>query len=963
MAQNTLIQVYDLVARLRGAGVFLWEENGKLRYKAPQGMLAGSDLQTLKEYKTDILNLLQSESQPVTVEYHPESRYEPFPLTDVQSAYLLGRSEVFGYGGVACHIYLELNYPELERERTGAAWNQLVIRHDMLRAVINKNGYQQVLENVPRLNVAYTDAGAWEKDKVEAKLAEIRTDMGHRIYNTECWPLFGIAVTKTPDRAVLHFSIEFLIADWASIWLLLSEFETLYYEPGRKLPDFDLSFRDYLMAERSLRESASYLRDKDYWLRRIDDLPPAPDLPMARLRNDSGKARFTRRFLRLEPQTWNELKQKAQNRGLTPTVTVMAAYAAVIERWSRSPKFCLNLTVLNRLPLHSQVNDIVGDFTSVSLLAVDWHSGYSFSQRAKAMNQQLFEDLDHRLFSGVEVLREISRRRGRESSLMPVVFTSAIGLAGPAEENQLQGKVDGQGISQTPQVFIDCQAMDLSSGLQVNWDIREGVFPGGMTDDMFEAFESLLRLLAGTDRAWDAGEIVDLPGWQKDERERMNDTKAPLPDYPLHGGILKQAALTPDRIAVVDGEGQVTYGELILRAAAVAEKLKETGCKELDRVAVVMDKSIHQVVAVLGTLSVGAVYVPIDTMQPELRRLGMLEKTEVRHVLTCSTSGIKWPEHITAIEVDQLQPHGENTLTANGDPDMPAYIIHTSGSTGQPKGVVITHRAAANTIEDINRRFDVGRDDKILGLAQLGFDLSVYDIFGILSIGGTLIYPSAGRQTDPSHWTELMAEHGVTLWNSVPALMQMLVTYLNSEPKIELPQFRLAMLSGDWVPLALPDMLIKRAPAVQVISLGGATEASIWSIFHVYQGLQPDWSSIPYGRPLANQGFRVLDEKMRDCPVWVTGELYITGAGLAQGYFGDQETTAARFFPHPVDGQRLYRTGDLGRYTPGGEIEFLGREDNQVKIKGHRIELGEIESALRKHPAVTAAAVVVDGTG
>lgn len=963
MTQNCKHGVNDLVARIRGEGVFLWAENGKLRYRAPQGILADSDLSMLKEYKADILQLLQTEAKALTVEHQPEARYESFPLTDVQSAYLLGRSEVFGYGGVACHIYLELHYPELDPGRTGEAWNQLILRHDMLRAVINKSGYQQVLEKVPSLDIPYTDLSAREQAEVDAKLDEIRREMGHRMYDTECWPLFGVAVTKAPDRAILHFSIEFLIADWASIWLLLSEFEALYYRPEQTLSGFDLSFRDYLMAERRLRETDAYVKDKSYWLRRLDDLPPAPDLPLARPQNNAGKPQFSRRFLQMDTPAWNRFKQKAQQRGLTPSNAVMTAYAAVIERWSRNKKFCLNLTVLNRLPLHPQVNAVVGDFTSVSLLAVDWSGGHSFAERAATINRQLFADLDHRLFSGVEVLREISRRRGRESALMPIVFTSAIGLVGTAEGNQLQGKVEVQGISQTPQVFIDCQAMDRASGLQVNWDIREGVFPAAMMDDMFAAFETLLHCLADTEQAWDADEAMILPAWQLSERSRINDTQAPLPAELLHSRLLGQAAIDPDRLAVIDSQGQVTYGELMLRASAVAEKLQATGCKQQDRVAIVMDKSIHQVAAVLGTLSAGAVYVPIDTIQPELRRAAMLEKTKIRYVLTCSTIPIKWPENVTVIAVDRIQPSRRNILAADSDPARPAYIIHTSGSTGEPKGVVITHRAAANTINDINRRFNIGREDRILGLAQLSFDLSVYDIFGILSAGGTLIYPSADRQNDPSHWVELMDKYEVTIWNSVPAMLQMLVACLESGSATTLPRFRLALLSGDWIPLALPDMLIHCVPSVQVISLGGATEASIWSIHHVYKGLQPDWVSIPYGRPLANQCFRVLDETLRDCPVWMTGELYIAGDGLAEGYFADEETTAARFFPHPADGQRLYRTGDMGRYTPGGEIEFLGREDNQVKIKGHRIELGEIEAILLKHPVVAAAAVVVHGSG
>ncbi|QDR79901.1 non-ribosomal peptide synthetase [Sporomusa termitida] len=961
MMQSSKIDANKLIARIRGAGVFLWAESGKLRYRAPQGMMNDGDLEQLRRYKQDILGLLQTEAGTAIVEYHPESRHEPFPLTDVQSAYLLGRSEAFEYGGVACHIYLELTYPELDVKRTGKAWNQLILRHDMLRAVMNKDGYQQVKEQTPQLNIAYTDVSSRSKAQVETKLNQIREEMGHRIYNTECWPLFGVAVTKTPAGAVMHFSIEFLIADWASIWLLLSEFESLYYQPEKKLPALTLSFRDYLMAERSLRESPVYVKDKEYWLSRIGDLPPAPELPVASTKARPGKARFSRQSLLVDLPVWKTFKQKAQQRGLTPTIAIMTAYAATIERWSVSNKFCLNLTVLNRLPIHPEVDHIVGDFTSVSLLAVDWEGGTTFTEQAKAMNKQLFEDMDHRLFSGVEVLRELARRRGRDAALMPVVFTSAIGLIGATEENRLKGNVGVQSISQTPQVFIDCQAMDNSSGLQVNWDIREGVFPDGMTDDMFAAFSTALHLLASNDQAWDIGAITALPAWQLQERRLMNDTKVLLPKGLLHGQILEQAAISPDSPAVVDSEGVVTYGELMRRAAAIAEKLQESGCKQQDRVGIVLEKSGHQVAAVLGALLAGAVYVPIDTQQPELRRLAILETTQIGYVLTCSAMKIKWPASVTTVAVDTLQPLRDNRFTPAGDPELPAYIIHTSGSTGQPKGVVITHCAAANTIHDINRRFHVDKHDKILGLAQLGFDLSVYDIFGILSAGGILIYPSAERHTDPSHWAELMAKYEVTIWNSVPAMMQMLVACLNSDNKINLPNLRLALLSGDWIPLTLPDILINRVPSVQVISLGGATEASIWSIFHVYQGLAADWRSIPYGRPLANQGFRVLDKKMRDCPVWVKGDLYITGEGLAQGYFGDTESTQTQFFH--LDGQRLYRTGDTGRYIPGGEIEFLGREDKQVKIRGHRIELGEIESALLKHPAVAESAVVLDDPG
>jgi pyochelin synthetase len=958
MLQSPVTETIELLTQLRKKGISLWEENGKLRYKAPQGILKTDDLQALKDHKKKLLRLLETEAKSVKVVPDPGSRFEPFPLTDIQSAYLLGRHEAFGYGGVACHIYLELSYPELDPKRSEAVWNQLVLRHEMLRAIIDPKGHQQILKSVPLLKISYVDASSTEEQTMVNILAEIREKMGYRIYDNEHWPLFDIAITKKTNEAVLHFSMDFLIADWASMWLLISEFETLYEDPETRLPKLDLSFRDYLMTERGLRETPAYHRDKAYWFDRVDSLPPAPDLPLApRQKDDSGTICFRRWFLHLDKPTWEKLTRYAQNRGLTPTAVVITAYAAIMGKWSRNKKFTLNMTVLNRLDLHSQVNDIVGDFTTINLLSVDWQAGNSFTGHAEALGHQLFEDLEHRSFSGVEVMREIGRRRGREVALMPIVFTSAIGLG---KNNRLKGKFKGDGITQTPQVFIDCQAMDDSGGLQVNWDVRQGVFPEQMVDDMFDAFEQLLRSLAGADEIWDAGDVVTLPAWQQSERDKVNATETPLTEQLLHQQILAQAAATPDRPAVFDSQGQLTYRELVQNAAAVAKELKEMGCETQERVAVAMEKSAHQVAAVLGALSAGAVYVPIDVNQPELRRSAMLEQAKIKFILTASTTQIPWPENIKTIAVDKLEPSRENILIAEGDPALPAYVIYTSGSTGTPKGVVVSHRAALNTITDINHRFEIHRDDRVLGLAQLSFDLSVYDIFGPLSVGGALVYPSAERVTDPSHWAELMIEHEVTMWDSVPALMQMLLAYLNSEQKTTLSKLRLVLLSGDWIPLSMPDMVGRYlSDDARIIALGGATEASVWSNYHIYEGLRDGWQSIPYGRPLSNQGFRILDSQMRDCPVWVKGELYITGQGLAEGYINDDETTQEWFSPHPADGQRLYRTGDMGRYLPGGEIEFLGREDNQVKIKGHRIELGEIESILQKHPAVAAAAAVV----
>ncbi|HEV2707197.1 MAG TPA: amino acid adenylation domain-containing protein, partial [Pyrinomonadaceae bacterium] len=290
-----------------------------------------------------------------------------------------------------------------------------------------------------------------------------------------------------------------------------------------------------------------------------------------------------------------------------------------------------------------------------------------------------------------------------------------------------------------------------------------------------------------------------------------------------------------------------------------------------------------------------------------------------------------------------------------------AYVIYTSGSTGTPKGVMIDHRGAVNTILDINERFHLSADDRILALSSLSFDLSVYDIFGTLAAGATLVVPDVTPSPDPAHWAEMVKQHQVTVWNTVPALMQMLVEYVGDERRGMLESLRLVMLSGDWIGLSLPDEVRRQATRAHVVSLGGATEASIWSILYEIGAVESEWKSIPYGHPMRNQQIYVLNERMEECPEWVTGQLYIGGVGLAKGYWRDEERTSRSFIEHGGWGERLYRTGDVGRQLATGEVEFLGREDYQVKVQGHRIELGEIEAAIGSHRRVKAAVVSAVG--
>lgn len=948
----------ELVQELEHLGVRFWEESGKLHFRAPKGVLTEERRAALATQKEAVLEHLRACAAPIAP--HPESRHEPFPLTDVQSAYLLGRRKGFLYGGVGCHAYGELALKQVDPQRLTAVWQYLIRRHDMLRAVILPDGSQQVLPDTPDYHIAIADLRGSGRETARRALDATRAEMDHRVYEPSVWPLFDLRLSLLDDQSLLHISIDFLIADYVSIFVLLDDLRQAYEHPGTELPELSLTFRDYLMDSRGQRSGVAYERARAYWLERIDDFASAPDLPVIEMPTGAHESiRFRRWEFVLDQSAWRHLAQQAKAHGLTASGVVLAAYAEVIGRWSRHQRFTLDLTLLNRPPLHPDMARIVGDFTSISLLEVDHRVTGSFAERARSLQEQLGQDLEHRLFSGVELIRELARRRGTREALMPVVYTSALGLSADGGGMPM-GEFAG-GISQTPQVWIDCQVMERGGQLSVNWDVREGVFPDGLVATMFASFETLVGRLAADAQAWNDPCPVPLPPAQAARRAAVNWTHAPLPEGTLVSDALAWAERDAQRPCVMTADGLHSYGEVFRHAGGVKAALEHAGVMPGEIVAVLAEKGPRQVVTVLGILLAGAAYLPIEVGEPPARRDEMLTSAGVRLALCDAPQEL--PLSIRQIALHQLAPSATLPRPAPVSVDQLAYVIYTSGSTGQPKGVMITHRSALNTIHDVNRRFRVSGEDRVLCVSSLAFDLSVYDIFGLLAVGGALVFPSAERRGDPSHWAEMVEKHSVTVWNSVPGLMGMLQDYLASRTEMELRSLRLSLLSGDWIPVELVERARARLPALELTALGGATEGSIWSIFFPLRELRADMPFVPYGRPLANQTMHVLNDALLPAPDGVTGEICIGGAGVAAGYLGDEARTAERFISGMSGEGRLYRTGDLGRYRPDGNIEILGREDAQVKIRGHRVELGEVEAALAAHPDVARAVATVTGTG
>jgi pyochelin synthetase len=890
-----------------------------------------------------------------------DDRFEPFPLTDLQSAYWQGARPGLELSGIMVHYYYEFELDALDVDRLERAVNRLIEHHPMLRAVLDPDGRQRILPDVPRYRISVTDLSQLDEQAERAARQTARDSVLRIGPDTESWPALGLAVYRLRGGAnLLQIDLPILFMDGTSIELVIKDLQRLYAELEADVRAPGLWPRDYLMAVLAQRAAEPYQRSLEYWRGRLPTLPSGPDLPLTG-QPIPWPLRFHEHRGELDADTWGRFKELAYRHKLTSATAVATVYAEVLATWSRSQHFLINVLSQGRVPCGSDMDRLIGNFSTTVMLEVD-HTARDepFAVRALRLRNQLRRDLEHSRVSGVHVARELARRRGGlPRPIAPAVFSSQLS---PPQLNDpdILGAWGPSCVFEavrTPQVWLEHQIREQSGRFIYIWDTVDDLFPPGIVKSIFDAYQERLAILGRSEAAWTAPSAVSIPPAQIALRERVNRTEVPVSPATLHGLFVDRSGETPDALAVISRQRRLRYGELEAWSRNLAARLPDRGL-----IAIYMQRGWEQVVAALSILRAGAAYLPIDPALPEKRVRLLLDGAGVEVVVTQPGLGAAAAVFGRQVVVIDQPPADEVALKSL--PEVPtdwlAYVIYTSGSTGTPKGVMIDHRGAVNTVLDINRRFGVDSSDRVLALSSLSFDLSVYDLFGTFAAGAAVVIPDAELDREPAHWVELVERERVTVWNSVPQLLVMLVEHLRYRAAGAVQRLRLVLLSGDWIPVSLPDEIRALVPAVRVIGMGGATEASIWSIFHDVDEVDPSWKSIPYGRPLANQRWHVLNDALEPAPTWVPGELFIGGVGLALGYLGDEATTRHKFIDHPSFG-RLYRTGDLGRYLPAGELEFLGREDAQVKVQGYRIELGEIEAVLQEHPEVRAAVVVAPG--
>jgi mycobactin phenyloxazoline synthetase len=884
---------------------------------------------------------------------------DAFPLAPMQHAMWVGRHDNQPLGGVAGHIYVEFDGSAIDPDRLRGAATNLARRHPMLRVQFLSEGTQRTdpAAEGATFPVTVHDLRGLAEDIVEQRLTGLREAKSHQQLDGQ---VLELTLSLLPgESSRLHVDLDMQAADAMSYRTLMADLAALYQ--GRQLPALRYTYREYRqeIARRESRPQPERDADRDWWAQHIPELPDPPALPSATRKNLSRNS--TRRWRWLDPRTRDALFANARSRGVTPAMMFAAAFAYALACWSSSSRFLLNVPLFGREALHGDVDSLVGDFTSSLLLDIDLTGTSTAASRARAVQDAMRSAAAHSGYPGLSVLRDLARYRGTPV-LAPVVFTSALGLGELfcADVTETFG-TPGWIISQGPQVSLDAQVTEFDGGVLVNWDVREDVFPPGVVDAMFaHHIDELLRLAAGND--WDVPDPPALPASQRAVRDAANGRSGAPSREALHDGFFRRAGQQPDAPAVFSSSSDLTYSQLRDQALTLAAALRANGIRAGDTVAVMGPKTAEQIPAVLGILAAGGVYLPIGVEQPRDRAERILRAGQVSLALVCGGKSPSLPvPALTIADILRDSPAHVEIEPATTDAADLAYVLFTSGSTGEPKGVEVAHDAAMNTVEFIGRHFNIGTADRCLALSTLEGDISVMDIFVTLRTGGAIVVVDEAQRRDPDAWARLIDAHQVTVLHFMPGWLEMLVEVGAGR----LSSVRVVPTGGDWVRPEVARRLRADAPALRFAGLGGATETAVHNtIFEIGKSgeLPADWTAVPYGTPLPNNACRVVHDMGGDCPDWVVGELWVSGRGIARGYRGRPDLTAERFVVH--DGRTWYRTGDLARYWPDGTLEFVGRADHRVKLSGYRVELGEVEAALRQVPGVaTGVAAVVSTPG
>jgi amino acid adenylation domain-containing protein/thioester reductase-like protein len=897
---------------------------------------------------------------------------QALPLSPVQQRLWLNERLTPGRG--AQHVYGHYRLRGvLDRAALARAFAELVRRHDALRlsfGEVEGAPCQRVAADV-RFALAEQDLSelpAGERAARAFALADLETE---RAFDLRCAPLLRATLLRLErDDHVLLVVLHHLVADAWSRGVLYAELAQLYaaYAAGRApaLSEPVLGYADVAWWQAQPAQLARAEAQIGFWQQALDGTPGVLDLPVDRPRADAAGGRGARERVSLPHALVDPFLELARREGATPFMALLAAFQALLSRWSGQDDLVVGTPVANRG--RPELAGVVGLLVNTVALRAELGDDPSFRTLLQRTRRHALDALDHAeapLERVIERLR-LERVPGRAPLLQTMfVLQNADDGAPPLPGLALEW-IEPDARSARFELTLALGATALGYEGVVDYD--RDLYDAATIARFVRHYAALLRSAA----AWPDRPLSQLALLDDGERRELlalgDGGPAPRPQAAtLHALFAAQAARTPDAIALVEPGRALSYAALLRRVQGVAQALRARGVGPEARVALLADRSADAIIGVLGVLAAGAAYVPLDPGQPDQRLLDLLADAEAQLLLVPAAQLARAQALAAAVAIIAIAVVPDSDLAASADarPEHAAYVIYTSGSTGKPKGVVIEQRGALNLVLGFLARHDF-RGQRLLMIPPLIFDASVGDLFPVLAGGATLVLHPNPTELGPQELQRYCHEHAVTAIDAPAALWRRWSEGWAAAPRPSspLPALRLMMIGGESVPLEQ----VRRFAAVtgggvDLVNHYGPTEASVCAtLLPTRDGRELATLELPIGRPLPGVRVYVLDRHGALAPRGMVGELAIGGAGVARGYLGDRPASAAAFVPDPYatqPGARMYRTGDLARWNADGTLQFLGRRDQQTKLRGWRIELGEIEAALATHAGVRAAAVIV----
>ncbi|WP_162603898.1 non-ribosomal peptide synthetase, partial [Streptomyces sp. CS014] len=837
------------------------------------------------------------------------------------------------------------------------ALETLAQRHEVLRSSF------PVVDGVPTLSIAPGLPGLLTERDAGADWREAVSEEAARPFDLAAGPLFRALVVRVGvDDHVFVLSMHHAVSDGWSLGVLSDELSALYAagvsgEPV-SLPELPVQYADFAVWQRDWLSGEVLDGRLAVWRERLAGIPEVLELPIDRPRPavqslDGAAFTFT-----VPDHVTDAVRGIGREHDATLFMTLLSAFAVLLSRFSGQSDVVVGTPVAGRDG--AELEGLVGFFVNTLVLRCDVSGDPEFGELLERVREVALEAYTHQDLPFERLVDELAPDRSlSHSPLFQVMFSQQNVPGGDPVLPGLTLEPVELPVS-TTNFDLGLHVVDTGERLDAVIEYSTALFDESTVRRIADGYTHLLEQLAETANR----PVSSLSVMSADEQRRVvedwNDTAAPFPDgTSLHEVIAERARLAPGAVAVQAEGAVLTYGELDTRANAVAHALTAAGAERGAPVGVCMDRGLDLAVVLLGIWKAGAGYLPLDPGYPADRLAFMIDDAGAGTVITERSLAGRLPDFDgLLLRSEDLTGTAAKPPSVTVSPDDLAYVIYTSGSTGRPKGVAIEHGGLVQRVLSLQDRYSLSVTDRVLQKTPFTFDVSVLDLFWPLVAGSVVVMARPGGHTDAGYMAQIVTEERITVLHFVPSMLEALLDYGFIPPR----DLRLVFCMGE----ALSTRLVDRFAALGDAELHdgyGPTEATIAMIFSAPEP-GAEGAFVPIGRPIANTEIYIVDDTLEPVPVGVPGELCIGGIGIARGYLRRGGLTAERFVADPFSrrpGARLYRTGDLARYRADGVIEFLGRADQQVKVRGFRVEPGEIEEVLAGHPAVREAVVVADG--